>query len=222
MTQYLNLMDNEVTLVNDFYFPKIGSANAAKQKSNWAEQPKQIASHAKEKQVCIQAGGNVGYYTKIYAELFDTVYTFEPDPLNFYCLNKNVQNANVIKFQSCLGDSHQLVSIALPASHVKKGVNVGTYHIAGKGNIPTLLIDDLNLDACDLIHLDIEGFEINAINGAAETIKRCKPVICLEINTALRNFNYSKDAVLNLMQGLGYVQVDSINEDYIFRHQENT
>jgi FkbM family methyltransferase len=221
MTQYLNSMDEEITLVNSFYFPTIGAANAAKQKSNWAEQPTQIASHAKEKQVCIQAGGNVGYYTKIYAELFDTVYTIEPNPLNFYCLNKNVQNANVIKFQSCLGDSHQLVSIDLPASHVKKGINIGTYHISGKGNIPTLLIDDLNLDTCDLIHLDIEGFEINAINGATNTIAKYKPTICLEINSALNNFNYSRDSVFNLMQQLNYAQVEHINEDYVFQYREN-
>jgi len=222
MTQYLNSMDEEVTLVNSFYFPKIGATNAAKQKSNWAEQPIQIASYAKGKQVCIQAGGNVGYYAKIYAELFDTVYTFEPNPLNFYCLNKNVQNANVIKFQSCLGNVHQLVSLDLPKSYVKKGINIGTYYISGKGNIPTLLIDDLNLDACDLIHLDIEGFEINAINGATNTIAKYKPTICLEINSALNNFNYSRDAVFDLMQQLNYAQVDHINEDYVFQYRGNT
>ena len=222
MTQYLNSMDEEVTLVNNFYFPKIGATNAAKQKSNWAEQPIQIASYAKGKQVCIQAGGNVGYYAKIYAELFDTVYTFEPNPLNFYCLNKNVQNANVIKFQSCLGNVHQLVSLDLPKSYVKKGINIGTYYISGKGNIPTLLIDDLNLDACDLIHLDIEGFEINAINGATNTIAKYKPTICLEINSALNNFNYSRDAVFDLMQQLNYAQIDHINEDYVFQYRGNT
>ena len=222
MTQYLNSMDEEVTLVNNFYFPKIGATNAAKQKSNWAEQPIQIASYAKGKQVCIQAGGNVGYYAKIYAELFDTVYTFKPNPLNFYCLNKNVQNANVIKFQSCLGNVHQLVSLDLPKSYVKKGINIGTYYISGKGNIPTLLIDDLNLDACDLIHLDIEGFEINAINGATNTIAKYKPTICLEINSALNNFNYSRDAVFDLMQQLNYAQIDHINEDYVFQYRVNT
>lgn len=214
-------MNDEITLVNGFYYPKISETTAAKQKSNWAEQPKQIASHTKRKQVCVQAGGFVGYYTKIYAEIFDIVYTFEPNPLNFYCLNKNVQNINVIKFQSCLGDSHQLVNMALPVSHIKKGVNTGTYHIAGKGNIPTLLIDDLNLDICDLIHLDIEGFEINAINGATNTINKYHPTICLEINSALRNFNYSVDAVFNLMQELNYVQVDHVNEDYVFQYRGN-
>jgi FkbM family methyltransferase len=219
MTQFLNSMDDEITLVNNFYFPKIGATNAAKQKSDWAEQPKQIASHSANKQVCIQAGGNVGYYTKVYADIFDTVYTFEPDPLNFFCLNKNVQNTNVIKFQSCLGDSHELVSLALPASYVKKGINIGTYHIAGKGNIPTLLIDDLNLHLCDLIHLDIEGFEINAINGARKTISKFYPTICLEINSALQNFKYSRDNVFRLMNDLEYQQIDQINEDYIFKHR---
>jgi len=209
-------MENNITLVNGFYFPTIGATNANKQKANWDEQPKLIAGYAKNKKTCIQAGGNVGYYTKIYAGIFDTVYTFEPNPLNFFCLVKNVQDSNVIKMQSCLGNTHQLVDIALPASHVKKGINIGTYYISGKGKIPTMLIDDLNLDSCDLIHLDIEGFEVNAINGGLLTIKKFKPIICLEINSALQNFNYSANTVFDLMKSLNYKLVDQINEDYIF------
>ena len=72
-----------------------------------------------------------------------------------------------------------------------------------------------------MIHLDIEGFEINAINGATNTIAKYKPTICLEINSALNNFNYSRDSVFNLMQQLNYAQVDHINEDYVFQYRGN-
>ena len=43
-----------------------------------------------------------------------------------------------------------------------------------------LSIDQLGLNNCDLIHLDIEGGEYDALMGAEQTIKRFSPLICLE------------------------------------------
>jgi hypothetical protein len=60
--------------------------------------PDKISEHITEKKVVVQAGGNCGVYVKRYAELFETVYTFEPSPILFYCLNLNVTNPNVFKF----------------------------------------------------------------------------------------------------------------------------
>ena len=47
--------------------------------------PQKVASKLKDHQrkVIVQAGGNCGYYPKQYAGLFDVVYTFEPEWLNF-------------------------------------------------------------------------------------------------------------------------------------------
>lgn len=49
-----------------------------------------------------------------------------------------------------------------------------------KGGLPTLCIDDLSLRECDLIYLDIEGYEFRALRGALATIERCHPVIVVE------------------------------------------
>ena len=48
------------------------------------------------------------------------------------------------------------------------------------GSEKTTKIDSLNLQICDLIQLDIEGFEYQALVGAKETLERCKPVIIVE------------------------------------------
>ena len=47
----------------------------------------------------------------------------------------------------------------------------------GTGAIPVLSIDQLGLNNCDLIHLDIEGGEYDALMGAEHTIKRFGPLI---------------------------------------------
>jgi FkbM family methyltransferase len=143
--------------------------------------PKEISECVLQRDVVVQAGGNCGFYPKQYAKLFKTVYTFEPEWLNFHCLNLNVTEPNVIKNQSCLGDKHQLVNLAI------KEKNRGKNYINGAGILPTYCIDDLNLEVCNLIHLDIEGYEYFALRGAENTIKKCRPVIVVEMWDKLDN-----------------------------------
>jgi FkbM family methyltransferase len=176
--------------------------------------PQEISSYVEEKKVCVQAGGNMGYYVKQYSQLFDHVYTFEPEPLNFFCLNQNIQTENVYKFQSCLGYERHLVSLNI------KPKNRGKNHVSGHGIIPTLRIDDLNLVECSLIHLDIEGYEYFALQGSVETIKKCKPVIAIEFfEKCADRFNYNLNDVENFFQNLNYKLIKSLEEERIYVHE---
>ena len=172
--------------------------------------PDKIFKTCNNNRVVVQAGGNCGFYVKRYAELFDRVYTFEPDPQNFFCLSQNVENGNVIKFQACLGDTHQLVGLT------HKKANVGVGRVEGQGIFPTLKIDDLNLEVCDLIHLDVEGFELFAINGAIETLNRCSPVIALEWLDHNQHYNVTAEKLLQTLNDHGYKEVAQIYHEKIF------
>lgn len=62
--------------------------------------------------------------------------------------------------------------------------------------VHTIKIDDLNLKP-DVVKLDIEGYEFNALLGARKTIKRFKPVIYIEnpslsIDKFFYSMNYKK------------------------------
>jgi len=46
--------------------------------------------------------------------------------------------------------------------------------------VPLLTVDSLNLPACHLIKIDVEGMESDVIAGAEETIRRFRPVLYLE------------------------------------------
>lgn len=125
--------------------------------------------------VAVQAGGNCGVWPRALGNRFARVYTFEPCPVNFRCLAANAPAENIYKYNAALGDKNELVELARDAT------NVGAHYIAGQdGSIPTMRVDDLGLDHCDLIFLDIEGYELHAIRGARETIERHKPVIVAE------------------------------------------
>lgn len=165
---------------------------------NFSKTPEKIASICQNKRVIVQAGGNCGIYVKKYAELFETVYTFEPDPVNFYCLNLNVTNANVYKFQAAVGVDRECISIFNEMPY-----NAGAGHVKRGGVIPTIRIDDLGLLVCDVIQLDIEGFELYALQGAIETIKRCKPIIVLEYFWESR-YGVTRGEIEKLLVEIGY------------------
>lgn len=178
---------------------------------NEIDAPELISKYCKNKKVVVQAGGNCGLFVKSYASLFETIYTFEPDPKNFYCLVNNVEEQNVIKIQACLGNSHKLVGLKI------KKYNAGVTRVSDvPGDVPSFMIDDLGLDQCDLIHLDIEGYEFFALEGAIETIKKNKPVICIEWLNYNRLYQVSQENILNWLSDLGYTEVGRVYSDIIF------
>lgn len=135
--------------------------------------------HVKKFDVCVQAGGNCGMYPRLFAKHFDRVFTFEPDPLNFFTLVINCQEDNIVKMQAALGDVHGMVQVN---RHTMQNVGMHQVSITPQAYIPQLRIDDLVLPHCDLIQLDIEQYEIYALNGARETINKFRPVVVVENN----------------------------------------
>ena len=129
----------------------------------------------RRRRVAVQAGGNLGVWARRLADLFGAVYTAEPDALAFECLTRNTAGlGNVVRLQAALGEARTTVGLC------RTERRSGATYVAGEGIVPTLRIDDLGLEVCDLIYLDIEGLEFAALKGATDTIERCRPVLAFE------------------------------------------
>lgn len=133
---------------------------------------------------CIQAGGNMGVWPWLLAKAFHNVYTFEPDPTCFHalCANTMDQRERIHVFQAAVSNKRGRIALTpipqnLGAQFVTPAEKVA---FPTSNRIPTLKIDDLQIDDCDLIYLDIEGLELQALYGAYNTIKRSMPVIVVE------------------------------------------
>lgn len=161
----------------------------------------------KKRDVVIQAGGNCGMYPRLFAQYFNAVYTFEPDPLNFYCLTNNCQLDSIVKIQAAVGEINQPVSIERPDQ-----INVGMNRIAGHGMFPQFTIDSLNVVTCDLIQLDVEGYEIHALRGAINTINKFHPVISVETGRG--------ESCHNWLVNLGYELKATVDIDHIYAYPE--
>ena len=133
-----------------------------------------VISLVKGRDCVVQAGGNVGIFANHLAESFARVITLEPDNDNWECLRRNCTRRNITVYHAGLGDS-------IGFCHMTGNrTDSGALRTGEGGQIMQVTIDSLNLPACDLIYLDIEGAESNAINGALDTIARCRPVIVTE------------------------------------------
>ncbi len=145
---------------------------------DWLTHRTNILTPVKDFSVCVQAGGNLGLYPKMLSERFTRVYTFEPHPLSFRCMMKNIEDRrNIYPQNAALAEKNGLCSMTM---EVSDNMGMNTTIFTNGGYVPTFTVDQLALDSCGLIWFDIEGAEAGAIEGSRFTIERYHPVIALE------------------------------------------
>lgn len=176
-----------------------------------------VMEHVTRRRYCVQAGGNVGLWPREFAKLFERVWTFEPDATNFKCLRLNVpENLKVISYNAALGEMD-----GAGALH-RETENCGAYSIntlSSAAEFPIMALDTLNLPGCDLLQLDVEGFEYHALVGAETTIKKFHPVIVVEAKGLGGKYGLADDAVPCLLTSLGYIFAANIGRDVVYTWQ---
>jgi FkbM family methyltransferase len=166
---------------------------------------------------CVQAGGNLGVFGKYLAKFFAQVLVFEPAPELFPSMTANAPEPNILRYQAALGEAPGLVSMACSRRGAKKApVHEGLTHVAGDGIVPVLRLDDFALPALDLLMLDLEGFELFALKGAAQTVLRCRPVIAVEVNQNSSFYGVSRDDVRDWIAARRYQLAFRIQSDEVF------
>ena len=155
-----------------------------KQVNNWADDLYIVfgimSERGRDNQTVIQAGGACGVWPAMLAEVFDLVITYEPDPLNFYCLEQNTKDYFcILPYHAALGETIGTIRMKLPPSETD---NAGAYYtMEADFGVPRVKIDDMDdLESFDLLCLDIEGREIEALKGAHEAINKWQPFIMIE------------------------------------------
>lgn len=169
----------------------------------------QVLEHCKARKVVVQAGGNIGLWPLLLASKFETVYTFEPDSQNFSCLAWNTRECeNVVRLQAALGEAPKLVGMHRTPD------NIGAHTVNGAGILPMMSIDQLCLPHCDLLYLDIEGYEPQTLLGARNTLARFHPVISIE-DKGLADGEKRSEA-FQMLQYMGYRKVLELHRDKVF------
>ena len=172
--------------------------------------------YVEKKTIAIQAGGACGMYPKYLAQHFEYVYTFEPNPTLFRCLCANCPEDNIFKLNAALA-SRDYDGAHLVCGAEKYKANLGAWYVDKGGAIPCLEIDDIGLKRVDLIYLDIEGGEEQALAGATETIKEYRPVIVVEDKIQTRRGR--EPWVTNWCDRMNYRIAETIKRDLVLVHE---
>lgn len=139
--------------------------------------------------VVIEVGGNIGSLMLPIARLIHqgVLMTFEPERTAFTALAGNVainNLRNVWPFHQAMGK--EIGQINVPELDLEKTDNFGgleldkDYSSSPHYPIGMNTIDNLVLNKCELIKIDVEGMELSVLEGAAKTINRLSPILIVE------------------------------------------
>lgn len=148
--------------------------------------------------IVIDAGGGWGDTALYFSHNIGKrgrVYTFEINPRNIEIMKKNFdlnsdlrQNIEIVKM-ALWYESYKNVHFSDngPASTVKLGDDKLNNNL-----VKTITIDDFfkqeGIEKVDFIKMDIEGAELNALQGAKETIRKFKPKLAISLYHSISEF----------------------------------
>ena len=161
-------------------------------------------------QTFVDCGANIGIWSIVAASAVGStgkVFAFEPNP----------STADKLRYNVSHGKWEQVMIVPMAASNADTEVYFrcepehNNSHIVGNDNnnaikVPVVTLDGFLPGEVSGCKIDVEGFEMNVLQGAKTLLKKEHPWLCIEFNTLLANVNRLKDwNVHTYLRDLGYV-----------------
>ena len=181
-----------------------------------AKQRNALFNYMEEKrniEYIVDVGGHVGLWSRPMIQRANTRYIWAFEP------NSSVRECYVMNMSRF--DNYTIYPIALGDKNTKGYLNVekdnsGNTNIdpikSGDTEIKTL--DSFNLKQIDYMKVDAEGYEYNIVQGAKETIERCKPFVHLEMKT--KRMRHTNKDYTNLLNTMNYKEVFRIGAEVLY------
>ena len=143
----------------------------------------------------------------------ENIFCYEPNKTHFACLEKNLAPfSNVSLYNCAIGNEEGFVKLT------EETATQNTRVIQEKGDTKICTIDSLNLDNVDLIKIDVEGFEMEVLKGATETIKNVQ-YIMIELNNNTKRYGSSNLEIEKYLPKLGFRMLIKIWPDVVYRRK---
>ena len=79
-------------------------------------------------------------------------------------------------------------------------------------------LDSFEFEEVDYMKVDVEGFELQFLKGATDTILRTKPVLNIEIKNNCESFGIERQEIADyICDTLGMTCVGQTVQDYVFK-----
>ena len=186
----------------------------------WMEEYINVATTKTPNGVIVDIGGYIGLNALMFSD-YAPVHTFEP--MFFNVLNTNITTAKtkfpIITYDIGLSHTKCTRDIYIPDRGSHNTINYGSCSLTKPNTFSDCKTIDLNtLDSCVIndsivfIKIDVEGHEYEVLNGAAKTIHKHKPMLCVEI------WDITTSQIPKLLAdtfGYSYI-IKECDENYIF------
>jgi len=171
----------------------------------------------KKGDVFVDVGSNIGFYSLLLYDKASWVLAFEPCLLTFLTLEGNLlmnKVDNVLSYHLALSDHNGkgFLNITDHSGHNSlKSIND---KVLRKEEIFLKRFDDLklNLPRIDLVKIDVEGAELDVLNGMVDSIKKYSPNLIVEVKEP------NVEGVQSFFDDNGYTVVDRFGENVYAKH----
>jgi FkbM family methyltransferase len=167
--------------------------------------------------VVLDVGANIGFLTLNFAQRCPNgfVFAFEPDSINFRRLKKNVDLndlANIKALNMALGANNEerfLYRLYRNNPGANRILNCDPSSQTASERVQVNRLDDvalaLNLNRLDVVKIDVEGFEVFAIQGAEKTFAKYRPILFVELaEKNLREQGFTASFLVQYIESLNY------------------
>jgi FkbM family methyltransferase len=157
--------------------------------------------------VCLDIGANIGNHALCFAEHFDEVLAFEPNPRTFALLHINASlRDNVRCFAFGLSDADAQATLHVPADNL----GMASLHATAPGaRVACELrrldgLTELNGKRVALMKIDVEGHELAVLQGARELLQRDRPLVVFE--QLASEIAHGTSATMDFLRACGYAR----------------
>lgn len=169
--------------------------------------------------IAVDVGASNGFYSLALRSYFKKVHSFEPDKQSFKSLKNNIALNNLE--DDLIANNFGLYSHNgfIDFENMKINLNVDNCNKIKVESLDNYLAPfiEKSKERIGLIKVDIEGFELEFIQGAIDSIRLNKPIIILEMSIYESSKQKCRDTV-NLMKDLGY---DIFQIPYFYKNKGN-
>lgn len=185
--------------------------------------------------VALDCGANIGVHTIEWAKLMEgwgSVTAFEAQERIFYALAGNITLNNCFNARAVLaavGDKTGHIDI--PNPNYLESSSFGSFELAKTANtefigqdidyengpktrIPMITLESLALKRLDLLKIDIEGMEMQALDGASDMIEKTRPIVVIEV------IKSDKAEIESYLGSMGYT-LFAFGLNYLAVHQDD-
>jgi FkbM family methyltransferase len=180
-----------------------------------------------DKRRCIlDVGGHVGLWSMHLSRYFKKVIAFEPVPIMQLCFEKNMTHPGYKPATNVELRKYGLSNVEGKAVISFEQDNSGHTHIqppdpdkqipnADLIEVDLKRLDDEEFEFVDAIKIDVEGFEPAVLDGGEQTIRKHKPVICIE-QKPHGFYGWEQFKAARMLTAWGAKPTQRIIDDYIF------